>query len=100
MLGEQRVQHLFFPSTRAECIRILRLRLGFTQGEVAEKLGLSREQVSKMETSFLHVSETLWDFMLDQAYRQLYSDKNVSYEDFKSTVSRLIHNRAKEDRHG
>lgn len=100
MLGEQKVQHLFFPSTRAECIRILRLRLGLTQGEVAAKLGLSREQVSKMETQFLHVSDTLWDFILKQAYCHLYIDKNGSYEEFKASVSNLIHNRAKEDRYG
>ncbi len=83
--------HLFLPTSRAECVKIIRQRLGYTQSQLASDLGLSREQVSKMETHFLKVSETVWDYVLSEAYRLYVMDKHsFTYQSFKMNVNLLV----------
>ncbi|WP_331700201.1 helix-turn-helix domain-containing protein [Paenibacillus sp. IITD108] len=92
MRSDNALNNIFLPRSKGECIRIIRQRLGYTQSRVAEEAGLSREQVSKMETQFLNVSDKLWDYALYHAYKNLYlqDDKTCSFDQFKDAINCLV----------
>lgn len=76
-------------------IKIIRLSLGLTQEELAEKIGLERNSISKIETgkrfpSYKTIEKLVYCFNIK--YSDLFSfDKNEVYADYsKLIISELL----------
>ena len=93
--SKQRVYSVFLPGTRAECISLLRKRLGITQMELANSTGHTRVQISRMETQERNVPEDLWVFILQQAYT-IFAEEGVCFEDFKVHINQMINEQKEE----
>jgi len=70
---------LFFPGSLGECVRILRFRLGYTQTEIAEELGINRTHVSRMESNDLRVTQEVLRFLTCKAF-DLFIEEGIDYE--------------------